>query len=107
MEYKYPLLGVGIGLMMLAALYALSTLTSADGGVELNNNGSIAQTSGNDQYFQQQAQDSGGVCGDLTSNANIQHLSHHPDRYEDCLMQVDPALLKQATGKTLNEILGN
>lgn len=45
-------------------------------------------------------------CGDLTSAVYVQHLSHHPGIYADCLKQVDPAFLKQVTGRTLQQILG-
>lgn len=45
-------------------------------------------------------------CGNLRDVQNVQHLSHHPDRYASCLRKVDPAFLKQATGQTLQQILG-
>jgi hypothetical protein len=106
MDYKLILSGIGLAAILLASMYFLSTVSAQDNKEQLNDQESVAQTSENDQYFQQKAQAAGDVCGDLTSNANIQHLSHHPDRYTDCLTKVDPALLKQATGKTLGEILG-
>lgn len=45
-------------------------------------------------------------CGDLADAKNVQHLSHHPDKYSQCLRQVDPQVLKSATGKGIREILG-
>ena len=45
-------------------------------------------------------------CGDLNDDANVQHLSHHPDRYANCLKQVEAAVLKKATGKTLGQLIG-
>ena len=67
--------------------------------------GNVLQTQSNYQYFQEQAAQSGSECGDLNDEANVQHLSHHPDRFENCLRQVDPAFLRKATGKTLEQIL--
>ncbi len=45
-------------------------------------------------------------CGDLNDDANVQHLGHHPGQYAACLKQVDPAVLKKATGKTLGQLIG-
>ena len=45
-------------------------------------------------------------CGDITDASNVQHLGHHPDQFANCLKKVNPQLLKQATGKTLDELLG-
>ncbi len=75
-------------------------------GPQVDASGSVVQTSGNYQYFQQQAAASGSDCGDLKSEANVQHLGHHPDRYAECLRQVEPAMLQKATGKTLQQIIG-
>lgn len=47
----------------------------------------------------------GDACGDLNDLANIQHLSHHPEQYEECIKKVDPALFKQAVGEDLNSFL--
>ncbi len=44
----------------------------------------------------------GAGCGDLTDPANVQHLSHHPDQYADCIKQVSPDIFKQATGTDKN-----
>ncbi len=37
-------------------------------------------------------------CGDITDNANVQHLSHHPDRFGECIKLVEPAKFKEAVG---------
>ncbi|MBI2970941.1 MAG: hypothetical protein HYY37_00815 [Candidatus Aenigmarchaeota archaeon] len=44
-------------------------------------------------------------CGDMQDHANIQHLSHHPGQYADCLRQVDPQLFYDATGEQLSDFL--
>lgn len=38
-------------------------------------------------------------CGDLTDTSNVQHLSHHPGQFADCIKKVDPAIFRQAVGK--------
>ncbi|MEK6954396.1 MAG: hypothetical protein AABX01_05280 [Candidatus Micrarchaeota archaeon] len=73
----------------------------------LDSQGRVLQTASNQQYYQQQAVSSGSECGNLKDAANVQHLSHHPSQYAECLGKVDPAFLKQATGKTLQEIAGS
>ena len=50
------------------------------------------------QYYQNLQQQSQSGCGDLTDNGNVQHLSHHPDQYKDCIKQVDPQKFKEAVG---------
>lgn len=37
-------------------------------------------------------------CGDITDNANVQHLSHHPSQFGECIKLVDPAKFKEAVG---------
>ena len=37
-------------------------------------------------------------CGNLTDLANVQHLSHHPGTFADCIKKVDPVVFKQAVG---------
>ena|SRR3989344_5837497 len=69
--------------------------------------GNVIQNAANQQIFAQQAAAAGNGCGSLTDTANVQHLSHHPGQFENCLRQVDPNFLKQATGQTLEQILGN
>lgn len=51
--------------------------------------------SANYNYYEQQ---NAGGCGDLADTANVQHLSHHPSQYADCIKQVSPDIFKQATG---------
>jgi hypothetical protein len=75
--------------------------------LSLDSKGRVMETASNEQYFQQQAASSGNECGNLKDAANVQHLSHHPSQYAECLRKVDPAFLKQATGKTLQQIIGS
>ncbi|MFZ3077379.1 MAG: hypothetical protein WA139_02900 [Candidatus Aenigmatarchaeota archaeon] len=51
--------------------------------------------SANYNYYQQA---NAGGCGDLNDVANVQHLSHHPSQYADCIRQVSPEMFKQAVG---------
>lgn len=51
--------------------------------------------SANYSYYQQK---NAGGCGDLNDVSNIQHLSHHPSQYADCIKQVSPEMFKQAAG---------
>lgn len=51
--------------------------------------------SANYNYYQQQT---AGGCGDLNDLRNVQHLSHHPSQYADCIKQVSPEMFKQAVG---------
>lgn len=51
--------------------------------------------SANYNYYQQA---NAGGCGDLTDVSNVQHLSHHPSQYADCIRQVSSEVFKQATG---------
>ncbi len=48
--------------------------------------------SANYNYYQQK---NAGGCGDLTDAGNVQHLSHHPSQYADCIKQVSPQIFKQ------------
>ncbi len=52
--------------------------------------------------YQSQAVD---ACGDLNDLANIQHLSHHPEQYKNCIKKVEPSLFKQAVGEDLDSFL--
>lgn len=50
----------------------------------------------------------GGIpseCGDITSLSNVQHLSHHPDKYAACIKLVDPAIFKEAVGTDKAEFM--
>ena len=98
----YGLVFVGVIAVGLAAMTFFSEPKVAY-GVQ----GNVIQSAANQQVFAQQAAAAGGQCGSLTDAANVQHLSHHPGQYEQCLRQVDPNFLKQATGQTLEQILGN
>ena len=49
--------------------------------------------------------DASSACGDLNDTANIQHLSHHPDRFAECVKQIDPAKFKEAVGIEKSEWL--
>lgn len=75
-------------------------------GPALDASGGLVPSGQNFQYYQQKAAALGDECGDLKDEGNVQHLSHHPDRYAACLQKVDPAILQKATGKTLAQILG-
>jgi|SRR3989344_3552043 len=47
-------------------------------------------------YYKAQAQQAGNECGDMKDLSNVQHLSHHPEQFADCLKQVDPQIFEQA-----------
>lgn len=96
------------GLIFLAAFVLAYSVfaTFSKPAYERNAQGLVANSLANQQYFQQQAAQSGSECGDLNDEANVQHLSHHPGQFADCLKQVNPAFLQKATGKTLQQILG-
>lgn len=55
--------------------------------------------SANYNYYQQK---NAGGCGDLNDASNVQHLSHHPSQYADCIKQVSPEMFKQAVGTDKN-----
>lgn len=44
-------------------------------------------------------------CGDINDPANLQHLSHHPDRFQACYRIVDPVKFKQAVGSDISEFM--
>ena len=50
-------------------------------------------------YYQNQNLQTGSECGDMTDPANVQHLSHHPDRFGDCIKNVDPQIFEQSVGQ--------
>ncbi len=58
--------------------------------------------SANYNYYQQT---NAGGCGDLNDIANVQHLSHHPSQYADCIKQVSPEVFKQAVGTDKNAFM--
>ena len=73
---------------------------------QLQAGGQVAVSTANAQLFAQRAAAAGSECGDLNDQQNLQHLSHHPDRYADCLRAADQAKLRAAAGRTAQEILG-
>lgn len=52
-----------------------------------------------------QYQSTADACGDLDDLANIQHLSHHPAQYEECIKKVEPQRFKEAVGEDLNSFM--
>lgn len=98
----YGIALVGLVVLAYAAIGALSPPS-----VQFDSAGNVIASEQNRVAFAKQAQSSGlGECGDLRDTANVQHLSHHPSQYASCLQQVEPGFLQQATGQTLQEILG-
>ncbi|MBI4361332.1 hypothetical protein HY572_06195 [Candidatus Micrarchaeota archaeon] len=85
---------------------AFAFFVYAPGGVQKDAGGNVLAGGQNFQFYQQKAAALGNECGDLNDESNVQHLSHHPDRYADCLKQVEPGALQKATGKTLQQIVG-
>ena len=71
--------------------------------VQRDSSGNVLNSSSNFNIYSSQAGASG--CGNLSDSGNVQHLSHHPSLYANCLEQVDPTFLQQVTGKTLQQIL--
>ncbi len=63
---------------------------------------STAVGSANYNYYQNK---NAGGCGDLTDPGNVQHLSHHPSQYADCLKQVSPDVFQKATGTDKNAFM--
>ena len=64
-------------------------------------------SSGAQATFSQQSNNIDDECGDLNDASNVQHLGHHPDQFASCLKKANPNFLKQATGKTLDELIGS
>lgn len=58
--------------------------------------------SANYNYYEQQ---NAGGCGDLNDVGNVQHLSHHPSQYADCIKQVSAEVFKQAVGIDKNTFM--
>ncbi|MBU1197458.1 hypothetical protein KJ765_02995 [Candidatus Micrarchaeota archaeon] len=104
---EYAVLFVMVGVLSFSAIALLSPPAAKPVPVlDTDSEGMLLETTNNEQIFENQADQTGSECGDMTDESNVQHLSHHPERFEDCLRQVDPAFLKEATGRTLEEILG-
>ncbi len=53
----------------------------------------------NFQYYENLNKQSTNNCGDLTDPDNIQHLTHHPGQYSDCIKQVDAQIFESAIGQ--------
>ena len=45
-------------------------------------------------------------CGNVNDAKNVQHLSHHPDRFKACYPYVDPAFFKSAVGQDISQFTG-
>lgn len=98
---SYAIVAVAVAIVVWAGLSAFGQNT----GKAASYNSNQASSQGMDAMHS-----SGGVdpmhssgtgasdCGDLNEVGNVQHLSHHPSQYADCLKQVSPAVFKQATG---------
>src|SRR3989338_8355275 len=59
------------------------------------------------QYYQNLQQQSETGCGDLNDNGNVQHLSHHPNQYTECIKQVDRQKFKEAVGTDKDVFMKN
>src|SRR3989338_1397985 len=66
---------------------------------------STAPGSAQYNYYQEKNLQAGSECGDMTDLANVQHLSHHPDRFGNCIKQVDAQIFKQAVGQSKEEYM--
>ncbi|MEM4254752.1 MAG: hypothetical protein QXR53_00285 [Candidatus Norongarragalinales archaeon] len=104
MKNEYLLYAVIFGSTLVLAWSAFAATSKPQ--LDRDSRGLLLETQSNEQYFAAQAQALGNECGNLKDEANVQHLSHHPGQYADCLRQVEPSFLRKATGKTLGEILG-
>lgn len=103
----YGALFAGVLIMAWAAMGALSPAAAAQVVyAPAVQNGQVVQNAQSRAYFAQQAQAAGSECGDMNDPQNLQHLSHHPEKFSACLKAADPAKLKAATGKTAQQILG-
>lgn len=90
----YPVLA---GVAVLSLLFVVFSLFNA---------GSVGTSSGSNVVAGNSASlVAPSDCGDLKSSVNIQHLSHHPDRYQACLKLIDPSDFKSATGQDLSAFL--
>ncbi len=54
----------------------------------------------NFEYYQNQNLQTGSECGDMEDLANVQHLSHHPERFGECIKQVDAGVFEKAVGQS-------
>ncbi|MEM2138364.1 MAG: hypothetical protein QW568_04715 [Candidatus Anstonellaceae archaeon] len=87
---------VMVGLALLVLGFAIFATPSQQTGQQAAGGG----------YQLQQAQ--GPVpskCGDINDPKNLQHLSHHPDQFQDCYPYVDPGKFQQAVGQPLSNFM--
>ena len=99
---EYAVIFVAIAVVAFGAFSAFSPPRP-----DLDPQGRLLQTAANQQFYQQQAASPGNEWGNLKEGANVQHLSHHPSQYAECLRNVEPGFLKQATGRALQQIIGS
>ncbi len=66
---------------------------------------SIFGTGVGDANYNYYEQKNAGGCGDLNDIGNVQHLSHHPSQYADCIKQVSPEVFKGAVGTDKNAFM--
>jgi hypothetical protein len=97
----YVLLALAVGLLGFSFL----SLSRPKAQVAFDSYGGLANTPQNSQYYQAAAASAGSECGDLNDPANLQHLSHHPDRFQSCYRLVDPAKFKAAVGRDVSEFM--
>jgi len=79
------------------AVLAWSITTMANG----------SKTNAQYQYYNNLQQQSTSGCGDLADNGNVQHLSHHPEQYAECIKQVDAQKFKEAVGTDKDTFMKN
>lgn len=89
---SYAVVAVAIAIVVWAALSAFGQNT----GKAVSYNSNQASNQGMDDTHISGTNTDG--CGDLNEVGNIQHLSHHPSQYADCLKQVSPEVFRQAVG---------
>ncbi|VVB61408.1 Uncharacterised protein [uncultured archaeon] len=89
---SYAIVAVAIAVVVWAALSTFGLNT----GKTASYNSNQASSQGMDAMHSSGM--NAGECGDLNEVGNVQHLSHHPSQYADCLKQVSPTVFKQATG---------
>ena len=97
----YGALALAVGLLGFSFL----SLSKPKPALQFGAAGGLANNPQNFQYYQQQAQQAGGECGDRNDPANLQHLSHHPDQFQSCYGVVDPVKFKAAVGRDVGEFI--
>ncbi|MBI5133554.1 MAG: hypothetical protein HZA83_02470 [Thaumarchaeota archaeon] len=110
MDYKTISTGFLVfGVLVLAwVFYSAFQITEtsyyAQNSLPTNSQANVPQSSLAQQTTQQQTQIP-AKCGNIEDPQNIQHLSHHPDQFQDCLKLVDPVKFKNAVGRDVSEFL--